>query len=90
MDARGHFFLELSPSFCNGLGTIYIAYSQEMTIDLTTRNMGLELRYNLGKVLGTQNNPTLRLASSHCVLCLNTIKGTFNIASILTHMLAYI
>ena len=56
-----------------------------MTIDLTIRDMSLELRYSLGKVLSTQNRPTRRLASSDCVLCLNTIKGTFNIASILTH-----
>ena len=41
--------------------------------------------YSLGKVLGTQNHPTLRLASFHCFLYLNPIKGTFNIASILTH-----
>ena len=46
---------------------------------LTTGYMGLELRYGFRKVLGTQNCPTLRLASSHCVLCLNPIKGTLNI-----------
>ena len=84
------FFLELPSSFCNRLGTIYIASSQGMTIDLTTRDMGSKLRYSFRKLLGTQNRPTLRLASSHCVLCLNPIKGTFNIASILTHTLAYI
>ena len=56
-----------------------------MTIDLTTRDMGLELGYDLRKVLGTQNRPTLRLASSHCILRLNPIKGTFNFASIFTH-----
>ena len=78
------------PSFCNGLGTIYIASSRERTIDLTTRDMGSKLRYSLRKVLGTQNHPTLRLASSHCVLCLNPIKGTFNFASILTHTPSYI
>ena len=61
-----------------------------MTIDLTTRDIGSKLSYGLRKVLGTQNRPTLRLAFSHCVLCLNPIKGTFNIASILTHTLAYI
>ena len=58
------------PSFCNGLGTICITSSRGRTIDLTARNMGLELRYYFGKVLGIQNCPTLRLASSHCVLCL--------------------
>ena len=78
------------PSFCNSLGTIYIASSRERTIDLTTRDMGSKLRYSLRKVLGTQNHPTLRLASSHCVLCLNPIKGTFNFASILTHTPSYI
>ena len=81
---------ESPPSFCNGLGTIYIASSRGRTIDLTTRDIGSELRYNLGKVLGTQNYPTLKLASSHCVLCFNPIEGTLNIASITTHTLAFI
>ena len=71
--------LESPPSFCNGLGTIFIASSRGRTIDLTTRDMGSELWYGLGKVLGIQNRPILRLASSHCVLCLNLIKGTLNI-----------
>ena len=66
-------------SFCNGLRTIYITSSRGRTIDLTTRDMGSELWYGLGKVLGIQNRPMLRLASSHCVLCLNLIKGTLNI-----------
>ena len=57
----------------DGLETIYIASSQGMTIDLTTKDIGLELRYGLGKVLGTQNHPTLRLASHHYVLYLNQI-----------------
>ena len=60
-----------------------------MTIDLTTRDMGSELMYGLGKVLGTQNRPTLRLISSYCVLCLNTFKGIFN-TSILIYMLTWI
>ena len=81
---------ESPSSFCNGLGTIYTASSRGRTIDLTARDMDSDLRYGLGKVLETQNRPTLRLVSSHCVLCLNPIKGTFNIASILTHTLAYI
>ena len=42
-----------SPSFCNGLGTIYIVSSLGRTIDLTTRDIYSELRYDLGKVLGT-------------------------------------
>ena len=76
---------ESPPSFCNGLGTIYIASSRGKTFfDLTTRDMGLELRYSLRKVLSIQNCSTLRLASSHCVLCFNPIKGTLNIV-ILTH-----
>ena len=71
---------ESPPSFCNGLGTIYIVSSRGRTFfDLTIRDMGSELRYSLRKVLSTQNCPTLRLASSHCVLCLNPIKGMFNI-----------
>ena len=59
-------------------------------LGLTTREMGSELRYGFWKVFGTQNRPTLRLVSSHCVLCLTLIKGTLNIASILTLTLAYI
>ena len=47
--------------------------------------MVLELRYGLGKVFVTQNHVTLGLASSHCVLYLNLIKDTLNIAYILTH-----
>ena len=67
-------------SGCNGLGTIYIYHSfEEGPFGLTTRYMSLELRHNLGKVLGTQNYPTLRLAFPHCVLCFNPIKGTLNI-----------
>ena len=42
--------------------------------DLTSRDMGLEFRYGYEMVLGTQNRPTLGLASSHCILCLNPIK----------------
>ena len=32
------------------------------------QSLGSEFRYTLGKVLGTQNRPTIRLASYHCVL----------------------
>ena len=46
--------------------------------------MGSELRYGLGKVLGTKNRLALRLASPHYVLSLNSIKGILNIV-ILTH-----
>ena len=50
-----------------------------------------EFRYGDEKVLGTQPHPTRGLASTHCVLFLNLIKGTFNIHhSSLTHTLAYI
>jgi len=76
--------MESPPSFCNGLGTIYIASSQGRTFDLTTRDVGSEFRYVLGKVLGTQDCPTLRLDSHHCVLCLNLIKNMF-ITCIYTH-----
>ena len=47
--------------------------------------MGSEFRYGLEKVLSTQNYPTHRLASTHCVLRFNPIKCTFNIASSHTH-----
>ena len=79
----------MDDSFCNDLGIIYTASSQGRIFDPTTRDMGLELRYDFGKVLGIQIRPTLRLASSHCVLRLNPIKDTLNIVSILTHTLAH-
>ena len=88
MDTTKHW--EPPSSFYNGIGTIYIVSSYGITIDLTTKDMGSELRYGFENVLGTQNCLTLRLASSHCVLCLNLIKGTFNISSILTHTLTCI
>ena len=50
-----------------------------------TQSIGLEFMYSFGKVLGTQNYPALGLISSHCILCLNPIKGTFNIVFILSH-----
>ena len=81
----GHNGWESLPSFCNGLGTIYVASSQGKTIGLTTKNIGLKLRYGLEKVLGTQNCPTLKLTSSHCILCLNPIKGTLNIVILNSH-----
>ena len=46
--------------------------------------MGSEFWYALGKVLGTQDRSTLRLASHCCVLRLNLIKKIFN-TYILTH-----
>ena len=45
------------------------------------QSMCLTFRYEDGKVLGTQPHPTRGLASNHCVLCLNLIKGMFNIVS---------
>ena len=81
---------ESPPSFCNGLRTIYIASFRGRNFWSYYQSMSLEFSYGFGKVLGTQNNPTLGLASSHCVLCLNPIKGIFNIVSILIHTLAYI
>ena len=44
------------------------------------QSMGSEFIYEDGKVLGTQSHLTHGLASSHYVLCLNLIKGMFNIA----------
>ena len=44
------------------------------------QSMGSEFIYDFGKVLGTQNYPTRESASTHCVLHLNLIKYTFNIA----------
>ena len=81
MDTRG----EMPPSFCNGLGTIYITSSRGRTIDLTTRDMGLEFRYALGKVLGTQDHATLRLASHRFVSYLNPIKNQFNTCILNSH-----
>ena len=57
---------------------------EEGPFDLTTKDMGSEFKYILMKVLGTQDQPTLRLASHHCVLRLNLIKNMFN-TCILTH-----
>ena len=45
------------------------------------QSKGLKFRYTLRKMLGTQDHPTLRLASHHCVLCLNLIKSIFNTCS---------
>ena len=45
--------------------------------------------YAIGKVLGTQNHPTLRLATHHYVLFLNPVKDILNIV-ILTHTSASI
>ena len=41
--------------------------------------MSLEFRYGDRKVLDIQPCLTCELASSHCVLRLNLIKGSFNI-----------
>ena len=46
--------------------------------------MGFKFRYTFGKVLGTQDHLTLRLASHHCLLCLNFIKNMFD-TCIYTH-----
>ena len=43
------------------------------------QSTGSEFRYGFRKVLGNQNYPTYGLPSTHCILCLNLIKGTFNI-----------
>ena len=44
------------------------------------QSISSEFRYDFGKVLGTQNRPTRGSASIHYILCLNLIKGMFNIA----------
>ena len=89
VDTKG----ELPPSFCNSLRTIYYyIYSvlfEEGPFDLTTRDMSLEFRYTFGKVLDTQDCPTLRMASHHCVLYLNLIKNNSIFVSI-THIHASI
>ena len=64
---------------------MYSVLSRKDLFDLTSKDMGSDFGYSLGKVLSTQNSPTLGLASSHCVLYLDPIEGIFNIASILTH-----
>ena len=58
----------VTTQFCNSLGTMDIMSFRGRTIDLTIRDMGSEFRYIFGKVLGTQDFLTLRLASYHCVL----------------------
>ena len=78
--------LESPPSFCNGLGTIYLVSFQGKTIDLKTRDMGSKFRYVLRKMLGTQNHPTLRLVSHHNVLCLNLDKILFNTCILNSHI----
>ena len=49
------------------------------------QNLGLEIRYALGKVWGTQDRPTLRLASHHYVICLNLIKNHLNTCILDSH-----
>ena len=72
-------FLESPPSFWNGLGTIYIVSFSRKDFWSYYQSMGSEFRYVFGKVLGTQDYLTLRLASHHCVLCFNLIKNMFNL-----------
>ena len=45
----------------------------------------MEFRYGDEKVLDTQPYLTRRLASTHCILHLNLIKGTFNIVILDSH-----
>ena len=59
------------------LRTIYIALFMEGLILLPEYGFGVQVR--LGKVLGTQDCLTHGSASTHCVLCLNLVKGKFNI-----------
>ena len=61
-------------------------YSVLLRNDLRSyyQSMGSEFWYALGKVLGTQDRPTLRLTSHHYVLHPNLIKNMFN-TCIYTH-----
>ena len=79
--------MELPPRL--GLGTINTAPLMEGLIYY--QSTCLEFRYEDGKVLSTQPHPTHGSASTHYVLRLNLIKGTFNFHhSRLTHTLVYI
>ena len=53
---------ESPPSFCKGLGTIYIASFPRKDLWSYYQSMGSEFRYALRKVLGTQDRSTLGLA----------------------------
>ena len=63
VDARGSFFRSHHLVF-----TMALHPFEEGPFDLTTRDMGLELRYGLGKLLGTQNCPTLVRFPSLCLM----------------------
>ena len=72
---------ESRPSFYNVLGTIYISSSRARTFSILLLEIWVwSLKNGFGKALGTKNRLTLGLTSSHCVLCLNPIKCTLNIA----------
>ena len=73
--------MELSPRL--GLGTINIASFVEGLIYY--QSMYLEFRYGDGRVLGTQPYSTCGSASTHCVLCLNLIKGIFTTCILDSH-----
>ena len=70
------------------LGTIYIAPFMKRLIYY--HSTCPEFSYGDGKVLSIQPHPTCGSASTSCVLCLNLIKGTFNIVILDSHTLAYI
>ena len=55
----------------------------EGLILLPEYGFGVQVRF--GKVLGTQDHLIHRSASTHCVLHLNLVKGTFNIAILDSH-----
>ena len=55
-----------------------IVYFRGRTFWSYYQSMGLEFSHALGKVLGTQDRPTLKLVSHRCVLCFNLIKSMFN------------
>ena len=64
-----------NPSWPDLWTTLYIASFSRKDLWSYYYSMGSEFKYALGKVLDTQDRPTLRLASHHCVLCLNPIKN---------------
>ena len=73
--------MELLPRL--GLGPINIAPFMERLIYY--QSTCSEFRYGDEKVLDTQPYLTRRSASTHCILHLNLIKGTFNIVILDSH-----
>ena len=84
---------ESPPSFCNGLGIIYIVSSRERTFWSYYQIYGFGVYVCSRESVRHPRSLNLRLASHHCVLRLNLIKNMFNTCILtlsLTHTLAYI